>query len=190
MVRDRLWELVCSLHKWLAAPPGTGFLYVRRERIADRYPLFGARSKDANDIRKFEQTGTHAVAPFVAIGKAIDFYESIGVGRKSARLHYLKQYWTDQIKSEPKVIFHTPLDRKNSCAMVHVEVEGVDARKLSEHMRDRERIFVYPITREGEDGGERLNGVYVAPNVFTRPAELDLFVEALCKVARRGLPVA
>ena len=28
-----------SLHKWLLAPIGTGFLYVRRERIADLWPL-------------------------------------------------------------------------------------------------------------------------------------------------------
>src|SRR5688500_2972762 len=44
-----------SLHKWLLAPIGTGFLYVRRENIPTLWPLTPASEKRTNDIRKFEE---------------------------------------------------------------------------------------------------------------------------------------
>ena len=48
-----------SLHKWLLAPVGTGFLYVRRERIKSHWPLTPANASKDSDIRKFEEIGTH-----------------------------------------------------------------------------------------------------------------------------------
>src|SRR3954451_24369278 len=48
-----------SLHKWLYAPKGTGLLYVKREKIEKLWPLMAAESKQASDIRKFEEVGTH-----------------------------------------------------------------------------------------------------------------------------------
>ncbi len=51
-----------SLHKWLTAPVGTGFLYVRREKIKSVWSLYASPPELVNDIRKFEQIGTHSVA--------------------------------------------------------------------------------------------------------------------------------
>ena len=52
----------CSLHKWMLAPVGTGFLYVRRENIAKVWPLTPAAASKADNIRKFEEIGTHPAA--------------------------------------------------------------------------------------------------------------------------------
>ena len=65
----KLRDLECdyygtSLHKWLLAPHNTGFLYVRRERIAPTWPLQAAPARRINDIRKFEEVGTISAAPF------------------------------------------------------------------------------------------------------------------------------
>src|SRR5215208_3639515 len=78
-----------SLHKWLYAPKGTGLLYVRRDKIEKLWPLMAAESKQANDIRKFEEIGTHSAAPRIAIGEALLFHNGIGGKRKEARLRYL-----------------------------------------------------------------------------------------------------
>src|SRR5215467_7315500 len=43
-----------SLHKWLLAPHGTGFLYVKKSKIAKLWPLMAAEQKQDDNIRKFE----------------------------------------------------------------------------------------------------------------------------------------
>jgi isopenicillin-N epimerase len=171
-----------SLHKWLSAPLGTGFLYVTRERIPSLWPLFGASDPQGQDIRKFEQIGTHSAPHFAAVNQALDFYEGVGVARKQARLHYLTRYWTDKVGKLPKVRINTPLDPDRSCGTVHLEIEGVDPRKLSQHFYRDLDIYVFPIVRNG------LSGVYVSPNLFTRLTDLDQFADAVAKVAREGLP--
>ncbi len=62
-----------SLHKWLYAPKGTGMLYVKRDKIEKLWPLMAAEPKQAGDIRKFEEIGTHSAAPKLAIGEAMLF---------------------------------------------------------------------------------------------------------------------
>ncbi|MCP4643387.1 MAG: aminotransferase class V-fold PLP-dependent enzyme, partial [bacterium] len=80
----RIDELGCdffgtSLHKWLTAPVGTGFLYVRAERIPSTWALTPAPESMDADIRKFEQIGTYPVAISNAIGDALTFQDAIGL---------------------------------------------------------------------------------------------------------------
>src|SRR5205823_1688735 len=56
-----------SLHKWLLAPHGTGFLYVRKAKIATIWPLMAAPPEMNGNIRKFEEIGTHPAANHNAI---------------------------------------------------------------------------------------------------------------------------
>jgi len=74
-----------SLHKWLLAPHGTGFLYVRKEKIPKIYPLMAAPPEMDANIRKFEEIGTHPAANHNAIAEALTFHEAIGAERKAAR---------------------------------------------------------------------------------------------------------
>ena len=56
-----------SLHKWLLAPIGTGFLYVRKSKIKNIWPLMAAGAARVEDIRKYEEIGTHPAANHNAI---------------------------------------------------------------------------------------------------------------------------
>ena len=75
-----------SLHKWLTAPHGTGLLYVRREKINGLWPLMASKEKQDDDIRKFEEIGTHPLASCLAIAEALTFHQSIGDANKEVRL--------------------------------------------------------------------------------------------------------
>ena len=90
-----------SLHKWLLAPVGTGFLYVRRPLVKTIWPLTPANEKLTDDIRKFEEIGTHPAAAHNAIAEALEFHQAIGAERKAARLRFLKDRWARRLESRP-----------------------------------------------------------------------------------------
>ena len=75
-----------SLHKWLLAPIGTGFLYVRKARQKQLWPLMAAPESMDENIRKYEEIGTHPAANHNAISVALAFHQAIGGERKGSRL--------------------------------------------------------------------------------------------------------
>ncbi|HWX42127.1 MAG TPA: aminotransferase class V-fold PLP-dependent enzyme [Blastocatellia bacterium] len=164
-----------SLHKWLLAPHGTGFLYVRKSKIAKLWPLMAAEPKQDADIRKFEEIGTHPAANHNAIAEALTFHEGIGIERKAARLRYLKDRWARRLEAQKGVRVLTPYDPRQSCGLANVSIKGVDPRKLGEHLFQRHRIIVTPIVHE------EFSGIRVTPNVYTTLSEIDTFCDAVEK---------
>ncbi len=173
-----------SLHKWLFAPHGTGLLYVRREKIAGLWPLMAAPSEMTENVRKFEEIGTHPAANFLAIGEALTFHEALGPARKAARLRHLRDAWAGRLLRHDRVRLHTSLDPRFSCGIATVQVEGVDSVALVDHLWQQHRIITTAIRHE------EFEGVRVTPSVYTLPEEIERFCEATERVIERGLPAA
>src|SRR5215216_1771075 len=171
-----------SLHKWLFAPKGTGLLFVKREKIEKLWPLMAAESKQGNDIRKFEEVGTHSAAPRLAIGEALLFHQGMGGKRKEARLRYLSRYWMNRLKDIPKVSFNTSFQPSQSCAIANVEIVGVDPTAIGTYLFNKHRVFTTPILHE------EFKGIRITPNVYTTLGELDRFCRLMESIARNGLP--
>lgn len=171
-----------SLHKWLYAPKGTGLLYVRRDKIEKVWPLMAAEDKQKNDIRKFEEIGTHSAAMRLAIGEAVLFHNAIGGKRKEERLRYLSRYWMNRLKDVPKVGFNTSFDPSQSCAIANFKIDGIDPVQLGNYLMDRHKIFTTPIVHD------EFTGIRITPNVYTTLWELDRFCNIVEDVARKGLP--
>jgi isopenicillin-N epimerase len=171
-----------SLHKWLYAPKGTGLLYVKRDKIGKIWPLMAAETKQSNDIRKFEEVGTHSAAPRIAIGEAMLFHNGIGGKRKEARLRYLSRYWMNRLKDVPKIGFNTSFDPNQSCAIANVKVEGIEPTAIGSYLFNKHHIFTTPIVHE------EFKGIRITPNVYTTLAELDRFCELMRTIATKGLP--
>jgi selenocysteine lyase/cysteine desulfurase len=171
-----------SLHKWLYAPKGTGLLYVKRDKIGKIWPMMAAESKQATDIRKFEEIGTHSAAIRLAIGEAIVFHNGIGGKRKEARLRYLSRYWMNRLKEVPKVKFNTSFDPNQSCAIANVQIEGTSPEAVAKYLFDKHHIFTVAIVHE------EFQGLRITPNIYTTLGELDRFCEQMELIARKGLP--
>ena len=171
-----------SLHKWLSAPIGTGFLYVRKSRIKKLWSLMAPPEDKAGDIRKFEEIGTHPTAPRLAIAEAISFYHGIGAARKEARLRFLRDRWARRLMDQKGVSLATSLDPKQSCGIGTVGIEGVDNAALTAHLFKKHRIFVTPIVHED------FSGIRVTPNTYSTLREIDTFCEAMEDVIQHGLP--
>lgn len=172
-----------SLHKWLFAPHGTGLLYVRRERIRDLWPLMAAPESMDDNIRKFEEIGTHPAANTLAIGEALTFHQGLGGERKAARLVHLRNLWADRLTAfSPRVRLHTSMKDGLACGLATVQVEGVDTGALGAHLWAEHRILATPI-RHAE-----FEGLRVTPSVYTTLEELERFAEVMERVIRHGLP--
>ena len=171
-----------SLHKWLNAPHGTGFLYVRKEKIADLWPLMAAPERMDDDIRKFEEIGTHPAANYLAIGDALTFHEGIGGERKEARLRYLRNYWADRLLENDRVSLNTSLDPEFSCCLSNLHVDGLDSRALGNWLWNEHRIIVVSINHA------EFTGIRITPNLPTTLEELDRFCDAVEHAIKHGIP--
>jgi isopenicillin-N epimerase len=172
-----------SLHKWLLAPIGTGFLYVRKEKIPRIWPLMAAAPEQDTNIRKFEEIGTHPAANHNAISVALTFHRAIGAGRKAARLAYLRDRWAKRLLAEGngRVKVLTPLDSPWGAGLGFFAVDGLDAGKLGSWLVGQHRVVQTPIVHP------EFSGIRVTPNVYTTLDEIDRFAELVHTAIRKGI---
>lgn len=170
-----------SLHKWLFAPHGTGLLYVKKDKIPGLWPLMAAPDRMDDNIRKYEEIGTHPAAPYLAIGEALTFHQGIGSKRKEARLRYLRDYWAKPLLEEGGFRLHTSLDPRFSCGIGNIQLEGVDTGALNSWLWNRHRIISVAIRHP------EFEGLRVTASVYTSTEELDRFVEAMIHARRHGI---
>ena len=164
-----------SLHKWTFAPIGTGFLYVRKSKIKETWAMMAANSTQDDDIRKFEEIGTHPSGIHDAICEAVVFNQNIGIERKSARLRYLRDRWADQIAKSPKVkILHNPAPEM-SCGIGMFGVVGGDASKLVQVLQNKYGIYTAYVPHE------EYIGIRITASVYTTPHEVDYFAAAVVR---------
>ena len=172
-----------SLHKWLLAPIGTGFMYVRKERQKALWPLMAAPPEMDDNIRKFEEIGTHPAANHNAISAALAFHRGIGAPKKAARLRLLRDRWAKRVmKESDRVKMLTVLDDPaQSGAIATFRIEGIPSGKLVEWLWAKHRIITTPIIHP------EFEGVRVTPNVYTTLDEIDAFAERVLVAARKGI---
>ena len=165
-----------SLHKWLLAPHGTGFLYVRKSKIGKVWPLMAAPVEMTDNIRKFEEIGTHPAANHNAISDALEFHTAIGVERKAARLRYLRSLWTDRLTRLPHVSTPTSSDPRLSCGIGLLSVEGKEPGPLADQLWEKYRILTVGIVHP------QFKGLRITPNVYTTVPEIETFCDAVEKL--------
>jgi isopenicillin-N epimerase len=165
-----------SLHKWLLAPHGTGFLYVRKSKIAKLWPLMAAPEEMTANIRKFEEIGTHPAANHNAISDALEFHQTIGADRKAARLRYLRSIWTDRLTRLPGVSTPTSSDPRLSCGIGLLSVAGKEPGPLCDQLWDKYRILTVAIVHK------QFQGLRITPNIYTTVPEIETFCGAVEKL--------
>ena len=171
-----------SLHKWMHAPIGSGFLYVRKERIPKLWPMMGSDVSRVANVRKYEEIGTHPQANFNAVSVAIAFHRGIGAERKIARLRYLRDRWAKALQADsPRVRVLTELGPDRAGAICMFGVDGLDPVKLGSWMLANHRIVNTPIVHP------EFNGIRITPSIYTSIDEIDTFVDTVKVAIRKGI---
>lgn len=166
-----------SLHKFLSAPIGSGMLWIRKDKIANIWPLVCNDKPRSTDIRKFETLGTRSFPIEQGIGEAINFHEAIGSKRKEARIRYLKDYWATKVKEVPGVKIHTSFKPDYACSICGVSVDGMTPGELDSALFSKYKIHTVGIV------WENISCVRITPHVYTRTIDLDRLVKAITEIA-------
>jgi isopenicillin-N epimerase len=151
---------------------------VRADRIKQTWPLQPAAASRADNIRKFEEIGTHPAANHNAIAEALVFHQGIGIERRLARMVYLRNRWMDQVRSDPKVRIYTSPRPGEAGAIGTAQIVGMKTGDVAARLWEKWRIIATPIVHA------EYEGLRVTPNVYTTLDEVDTFADAMKTLAK------
>lgn len=177
----RISDLGCdifasSLHKWVYAPRGTGFIHVRRSMIDKVRPIWPSWSgKPASSIEKFEDYGTVSKAVPAALPSVFAFNARVGAARRETRLRYLRDLWLDPIIETGRVTLLTNRDPSRSCAITAFRVAGLDPDRLAAEVRERHGFVIGSVKLADKPD---FTGNYLAANLANSPEQIERFTEA------------
>lgn len=167
-----------SLHKWLAAPLGTGGVYIAKDRLQDIAPWLGNRIHEPEDIRARIPTGTVDFAARLTVPVAITVQNAIGLPAKHRHLLRLRDYWVDRVRDVRGLHIPLPQEAGRYGAVTGFRLPGMtgpdDAKKAAKLFLDKYRLLV--VAKAGLASGPVLR---VTPALFNSSKELDRLVAAI-----------
>ncbi|MBR0835975.1 aminotransferase class V-fold PLP-dependent enzyme [Bradyrhizobium manausense] len=170
-----------NLHKWIGAPLGVGFLYIRKDRLAAIDRDMGDEDFAETDIRSRVHTGTVNFATVLTVPTALALHQQIGAAAKQARLRYLRDYWVSRARGFKDLEILTPDETGSYGAITSFRLAGktskADNEAIVAKLRDSHKIMT--VRRAGVAKGQCIR---VTPALFTDEADLDRLVEALAVV--------
>jgi isopenicillin-N epimerase len=154
-----------NCHKWLCAPKGAGFLYVRRELQQDTHPLlvsWGYEGDDPSFVARHEKQGTRDPSAYLTVPTAIEWQRQHDWDAVRARCHELARRARNELGLEPL----TPDGDGFFGQMVTLRLSDSATEDLQERLYDEHRIEVPVFDREG--------GRYIRPSFQGYNDEDDL----------------
>ena len=174
MMRLDLHELGCDLyssspHKWLQAPKGSGFLYVRDEVIDRLWNTIATEGWNEPELRaeRFQRIGSSNVPALWGLRAALKLANEIGMERIEQRHRELCDYILAAMIKRGAESWTSP-DPALRCAIATVNVPLLQRMDLENWMWKQHKIRI----RGGEPSKLRLS----TPYYLSKP-DIDRFLE-------------
>ena len=159
-----------SPHKWLMAPKGSGFLYVRDEVIDQVWSTVTTAGWDDPKIRaeRFQRIGSSNVPSLMGLRASIQMANDIGRDRIEKRHRELADYVLAQMTQRDAESWTSP-DPTMRCAIVTVNVPPIQRMALENWMWKTQKVRI----RGGEPSKLRLSTPY-----YLQRKDIDRFLAA------------
>ncbi len=174
MMRLNVHELGCDLyssspHKWLQAPKGSGFLYVRDDMIDRVWNTIATEGWDDPKLRaeRFQRIGSSNVPALWGLRAAIQLANQIGMERIERRHRKMADHILGEMGKRGAESWTSP-DAALRCAIATVNVPPIQRMDLENWMWKEHKIRI----RGGEPSKLRLSTPY-----YLLPKDVDRFLE-------------
>ncbi len=136
-----------SPHKWLLAPKGCGFLYVRRERLDKIWCTLASTNWDnyKEGAYRLMQWGSGNLSLLKGFDAALEFHRTLGPARVYGRIRSLADGLRDELGRMPRVTIMSPRHADLICATTTWRMEGYTGPQLMDELWSRARVRVRSI---------------------------------------------
>ncbi len=184
MIKLNINEMGCdfyagSFHKWLLAPKGTGFLFVKKSKNHLLYPIIA--SKGWNELSKLSHRfalGTVNNSLIVGLKRAFEFHNNIGREKIELRIRELNTYLRKRLKEVPGLEIKSPSDPHLYCGMVAFKINGLKSENICRTLKEKWKIEVSFVNEYSYDL------VRVSTHIYNTHSEIDRFVEVLKEITK------
>ncbi len=175
MMKLNIHDIGCDMyssspHKWLQAPKGSGYLYVRNEVTDYLWNTIATEGWNEKQIRaeRFQRIGSSNVPSLDGLRAAIQMANAIGMDRIEARHRASANFMLAEMTKRGAESWTSP-DPKLRCAIVTVNVPPIQRMKLEDWLWKTKKIRI----RGGEPSKLRLSTPY-----YLRQKDLESFLAA------------
>lgn len=129
-------------HKWVGAPAGTGFMYVKQDKMKDIWTTVASARWDNHDDEgfRFTQRGTGNFPVLKGLEAALDFLFDIGPDRVYDRIKFLGQRLRTGLRQNPKVRIYSPVEESLCAGITVYTIAGMTGAQLQDEFWKRGRM--------------------------------------------------
>lgn len=176
----------CS-HKWMLGPKGTGFLYIRKDKLDSVNPRFvGGHSDSGWDVLSGNPHidgwmpqanrffyGTQNTSNYKGVVAAIDFLTAIGMDNVTSRIKELNDHLYKKLLEIDTITLLTPENAK--AGIVSFKPQGKEYKDIYNRLMEQ-KIVIRAVPENN------INCLRVSTHIYNSFEEIDSFVNALNKL--------
>ena len=158
---------VGCFHKWMGAPAGTGFMYVKANHMQDIWSTVasGRWNNHEDEGFRFTQRGTGNFAVLKGLEASLDFHNEIGPDRVYARIKFLGERLRTGLRKINKVQIFSPEDESMCAGITVYNIKGLTGGIIQDTYWAKAKM------RPRSQGDQW--GVRHCTHIFNSPEEID-----------------